>query len=218
MAGIHDLEEARLLLDAGVDLIGIPLRLPVNKEDLSERCAAHISRTLEGACCLITYLDNVREITALVNDMAVDFVQLHGTVDPGIMPELRRQLPGVSFIKSLIIGKQDQQSLLQTLQAFTPYVSAFITDSYDPQTGAEGATGRVHDWQASQRLVNESSLPVILAGGLHPGNVAEAIQSVQPWGVDVHTGVESGSGRKDPVLVQQFVASAKSAYGGIFKK
>ena len=93
-----------------------------------------------------------------------------------------------------------------------PLVDGFITDTYSPETGASGATGRTHDWAVSRRLVQLSPKPVILAGGLTPANVRQAIAAVRPAGVDVHTGVEDASGRKDRDKVLAFVAEAKAGF------
>ena len=89
-------------------------------------------------------------------------------------------------------------------------MDGFITDTYAPETGASGATGRTHDWAVSRRLVQLSPKPVILAGGLTPANVRQAIATVGPAGVDVHTGVEDASGRKDRGKVLAFVAAARA--------
>lgn len=212
IAGVHDAEEARELLSAGTDIVGLPLRLTVNDEDLSEAQAADLSRTFPGSCCLITYLDTVEEIVSFTRFLAVDYVQLHGAVDPAIMPVLRNQLPHVKFIKSLVVGSMPKKELHATMDAYSPYVWAFITDTFDPSTGAEGATGLTHDWTISRDLVQASQRPVILAGGLHPDNVEEAILTVRPHGVDVHTGVENASGRKDPELVRDFINRAKASF------
>ena len=94
----------------------------------------------------------------------------------------------------------------------SPYVDAFITDTFDPVTGASGATGKTHDWTISRRLVELSTKPVILAGGLTPANVGEATRVVKPAGVDVHTGVEDENSRKNPYLVARFVHEARKAF------
>jgi phosphoribosylanthranilate isomerase len=93
-----------------------------------------------------------------------------------------------------------------------PTVDAFITDTYDPATGADGATGMTHDWSLSRALVTRSDRPVILAGGLTPDNVRAAILAVGPAGVDVHTGVEGPDGRKDAARVRRFVAAARAGF------
>ena len=93
-----------------------------------------------------------------------------------------------------------------------PLVDGFITDTYAPETGASGATGRTHDWTVSRGLVQLSPKPVILAGGLTPTNVRQAIAEVRPAGVDVHTGVEDASGRKDRAKVLAFVAESMAGF------
>lgn len=212
VAGVHDLEEAHMLVDAGADLIGIPLRLTVNAEDLSERAAARISRRLPGKCCLITYLNKPQEIADLARFLELEWVQLHGDVDPQILPTLRRLLPQTRFIKSLVIGRHPVPILHFLIQEFAPHVDAFITDTFDPESGAEGATGKAHDWSISREICRISPRPVILAGGLGPDNVAAAIQAVQPHGVDVHTGIEDATGRKCPRLAHRFIEGARTAF------
>jgi len=212
VAGIHDTEEAAMLLEEGVHLVGIPLRLTVNSEDLTEAEAAAVSRRFPDKCCLITYLQDPIEIVDLLRDLKLSWLQLHGPVDKAIFPVLRKSIPELRIIKSLIIGKGTEEALLRELQDYSPWVSAFITDTYNPHTKAEGATGMTHDWKVSQRICELADRPVILAGGLNPGNVARSIQEVRPWGVDVHTGVEDASGRKCRKKVRQFVQQAQNAF------
>lgn len=91
-------------------------------------------------------------------------------------------------------------------------MDAYITDTFDAETRASGATGKTHDWKVSRQLVQQSPWPVILAGGLSPDNVQEAILEVRPAGVDAHTGLEDGSGRKSEEKVRRFVVEAKEAF------
>lgn len=103
-------------------------------------------------------------------------------------------------------------ALEKSVVELSPYVDAFITDTFDPDTGASGATGKTHDWEISRRLVELSPKPVILAGGLNPENVAEAIDFVNPAGVDSHTGVENESGRKDADKIRLFMKNSLRAF------
>jgi phosphoribosylanthranilate isomerase len=211
-AGVHDVLEARLCLDAGADLVGIPLRLPVNQEDLSEAEAAGISRALPGKICLITYLDTPAEIVSFTNELQVSWLQLHGDVDPAILPHVRTALPEVTVIKSLIVGRDPVDRLESLLEACSPFVDAFITDTYNPETGAEGATGLAHDWDVSRYLIKQSKRPVILAGGLNAENVAAAIRTTGARAVDAHTSLEDASGRKTADRVAAFVRAAHGAF------
>ena len=109
--------------------------------------------------------------------------------------------------------KEDNYSeLKQTIKDFSACADAFITDTFDPVSGASGATGKTHNWRVSRKLVELSQRPVILAGGLNPANVRKAILEVRPAAVDSHTGVEAPDGRKDRSLVEAFVSEAKDAF------
>ena len=149
---------------------------------------------------------------SLVDALQVSWIQLHGDVDPANLPRLKALLPRLRIIKSLVIGKYPAEQLEKMVQLMAPYVDAFITDTYNPANGAEGATGLTHDWRISRALQLACPRPLILAGGLNADNVADAIRTVRPWGVDVHTGIEDASGRKSPRLTRLFVEAARAAF------
>ena len=203
-----------MLLEEGVHQIGFPLRLALHKEDVSEAAAAGIIRSLEAPQCaiLITYLTDAQEVLALCTRLGVRKVQLHSSIPVRETAKLKDLAPHLSIWKSLVVGADNLSFLQHSVQAFSPYVDAFITDTFDPATGGCGATGKTHDWDISRRLVEMSPLPVILAGGLNPGNVRNAILQVRPAGVDVHTGVEGRGGRKKRELVRAFVSEANEAF------
>lgn len=210
VAGVLDLAEAELLVACGYRAIGFPLVLAHHREDLEPEAAAAIVTALgdHARFFLITYLDRAAEIAALCRDLGVDLVQLHGEVGAGELRRLRGMWPGLSIIKSLIVRGDNLAALADELERYSPWVDAFITDTLDPETGACGATGRTHDWRVSRALVAQSPRPVILAGGLTPDNVSEAIRVVRPAGVDVHTGVEGPDGRKQADLCRRFLREA----------
>jgi phosphoribosylanthranilate isomerase len=217
IAGVRNLQEALLLASLGADYIGFPLRLSHHPDDLSEGEAAKIVAHLPAAVIpvLITYLNTAEEIRKLTNRLKVTTVQLHGEIRPVEIVRLRRFLPRLRIIKSLIVGQHSLAELASRMREFIPVVDLFITDTYDPVNGATGATGKTHDWQISRQMVESSSLPVILAGGLEPGNVEDAILTVKPFGVDTHTGVENEGGEKDPSLVKEFISRARQAFSKI---
>ena len=264
IAGVHDLEEALLLHAAGVHAVGLPLRLPVNAEDLTEAQAAALVHQLpQGIIPVgITYIDNAAEAADFCHTLGIHHLQLHGPISQHELATLRRLMPHICILKSLVVRPahtfghsatasltatassptdaapasspsatatasltatassptdaatatttpaDNRATLLHEVQTYAPLVDAFITDTFNPATGASGATGMTHDWAASRALVEHSPRPVILAGGLNPGNVYDAIRAVGPAGVDAHTGVEGPDGRKSPTLVEQFVREA----------
>ena len=214
IAGVRDLDEANLLMECGIRYLGFPLRLPVNKEDLSERAAAAIIRTMRPPSygVAITYQSTAEDIVDFMDYLGASLVQLHGDIASQELAKLKRLRPHLTVIKSLVIGKQPFEELVDTLQRLSAFVDAYITDTFDPATGASGATGKLHDLQVSRRLVELATKPVILAGGLTPENVREAIKFVAPAGVDAHTGVEGAAGHKDPEKVRRFEAEARAGF------
>jgi phosphoribosylanthranilate isomerase len=214
VAGIADAAEAALVQECGVRLLGFPLRLPVHREDLSEAEAAAIIRQLRppARAVVITYLDEAGAVTKFCDALGARIVQLHGDFAVEELRRLRERDPALTIVKSLVVGLHPVHLLEQMARELSPHVDAFITDTFAPETGAAGATGRTHDWAVSRRLVELSARPVILAGGLTPSNVRQAILAVRPAGVDVHTGVEDATGRKSRELVRAFVAEAKAGF------
>ena len=214
IAGIIDKEEAQLLVEFGVDLLGFPLRLTIHKEDISEHEAANIIYSLYPPQygVLITYMNIAKEIHAFCQRLSASIVQLHGEITLRELSELDTIAPELKIIKSLIVRENNISELRTTINEASPYVDAFITDTFDPVTGASGATGKTHEWNISRELVEFSPKPVILAGGLNPNNVRKAIFKVRPAGVDTHTGVEDKNGRKNRDLVKSFISEAREAF------
>jgi phosphoribosylanthranilate isomerase len=220
IAGVIDAAEARMLQQCGVRYLGFPLRLAVHREDLTEEEAAAIIKSLAPPVfgVLITYLSQGSAIAAFCHTLGARIVQLHGDIDREELKRLKALDPHLILIKSLVIGMRDDKALEAMLSELTPFVDAFITDTFDPKTGASGATGKTHDWRVSRRLVELSDRPVILAGGLTPENVKRAILEVRPAGVDSHTGVEDFTGRKSRAKVQKFLSEANRAFDLVKEK
>jgi phosphoribosylanthranilate isomerase len=214
VAGVIDQAEADMLVACGVRFLGFPLRLAVHKEDLTEAAAARIIRNLTppARAVLITYLSRADEVLSLSDALGASIVQLHGDVDVSQLRKLKDQRPDLAIIKSLVVGLHPVEELLRLIEHTASSVDAYITDTFDPRTGATGATGKTHDWRASRQLAQQSPRPVILAGGLHPGTVRDAILEVRPAGVDAHTGLEDATGRKSEAAVKRFVREAEEAF------
>ena len=214
IAGVSDMAEANLLMECGIRYLGFPLRLPVNKEDLGEPSAAKIIRAIQPPSygVAITYQSAAEDIVEFMDYLGASIVQLHGDIGARELAKLKRLRPCLTVIKSLVIGKQAYEQLIDAMERLGEFVDAYITDTFDPVTGASGATGKLHDWRVSRRLVELATKPVILAGGLTPENVRDAIRFVAPAGVDAHTGVEDAAGRKDPSKVRRFAAEARAGF------
>jgi phosphoribosylanthranilate isomerase len=214
IAGIKDMAEANMLVESGVQYLGFPLHLTVHEPDISEDEAAEIIRSLpephQGV--LITYLDVADVIVDVCKKLGCSIVQLHEEMAVHEIQDLKKALPDITIIKSLIVTEDNLKELSNHVDEFDNHVDAFILDTYDHTTGASGATGKTHDWNISSTIVELASKPVILAGGLNETNVYEAIKFVRCAGVDTHTGVEGMDGRKQKDAVIKFIEEANRAF------
>lgn len=211
IAGVSSLDEALAAERAGADALGFTLRLPASVHDgLTESKARAIVARLPPFVCsvAITYVSSAREAADLCRYLGVMALQLHGEIPTAELGWIRAALPHLKLIRAVhVIGPE----AVARARALERHVDAIILDTYDAVTGRSGATGKTHDWSISRQIVVAARVPVILAGGLTPDNVAEAIRAVKPWGVDVHTGVENADGTRNLRKQQAFIARAKAA-------
>ncbi|MEU2923512.1 phosphoribosylanthranilate isomerase [Streptomyces sp. NPDC007251] len=217
VAGVIDAAEADMIIEEGVDWLGFALRLPSGKDDIAEQDAAAIIKGLQAphAGVLISYLTQAEEISDFCRELGVVAVQLHGDVETGQLRRLKELRSELFVLKSLVVKQDNAEELLRLVDDTHPFVDMYITDTFDPRTGAKGATGLAHDWNVSAELVRRSPKPLMMAGGLSPQNVGDAIRAVRPAAVDAHTGLEGPDGRKDRAKVAKFVAEARRAFDEI---
>jgi phosphoribosylanthranilate isomerase len=211
IAGLSSLDDALDAERAGADALGFTVRLPTGVHDgLTDAKARGIIAALPPfvTSVAITYVDSARAAVDLCRYLGVGALQLHGPFPTQELPLIRAALPHLKLIRAVHVTGPEA---LAQARALERRVDALILDTYDPTTGRHGATGKTHDWSISRQIVAQLRVPVILAGGLTPENVADAIRAVQPWGVDVHTGVERSDGTRDPVALRAFIAQAKAA-------
>jgi phosphoribosylanthranilate isomerase len=211
IAGVSTADEALAAAAAGADALGFTVRLPTGLHDgLTEAKARSIIAALPPfvASVAITYLESAREAIELCRYLGVSTLQLHGDFPARELSMLRVGLPHLKLIRAVHVTGPEAIAQARALQRDA---DAIILDTYDRVTGRRGATGKVHDWTVSRALVEQVATPVILAGGLTPENVAEAIRTVRPWGVDVHTGVEDADGTRNLERMRRFITAAKRA-------
>ncbi len=203
-----------MLLRAGADWLGFPLRLEHHDEDLPDGEVSSVIAALGigERAVLITYLERAPEIADQAARTGCRRVQLHGDIAAADVRRLRECAEGLFLIKALVVRPGNLGALLKDAREFGPWVDAFITDSWDPQTGARGATGRTHDWEASRRIVEEAPRPVILAGGGAPRPRGWARPPGPPAGGGAPPGGGGPPRRKDPALVGAFVGEARRAF------
>jgi len=216
-AGVRSLEEAEMLIGAGFNCIGFPLRLDYHTPDVSESLAKNIIEKINSSAdtVLITYLDKASEIVSLAGYLGVSAVQIHGKIELRELKAIHDLDNRLVIIKSLVVKDNNILELKEQVHDQQGYVDYFITDTFDKSSGASGATGKTHDWAISRELRDYSLKPLILAGGLNPENVTDAVNFVRPYGVDVHTSIENADGSKDKIKSREFILKAQAAYDSL---
>src|SRR5215510_12340738 len=193
---------------AAVGLIAATAQVPQSLSE--ERITTIASRIPPGvASFLITIHRDVPSIIAQQRRCRVNTLQLVDRPLCGTYQELRAALPGVHIVQVIHVTGEET---LQEAQSIAPQVDGLVLDSgsRDPLHKQLGATGQTHDWHISSRICRAVGVPVFLAGGLNPTNVADAIRQVRPYGVDLCTGVRT-DGRLDEEKVRAFFAAVNVA-------
>lgn len=189
----------------GADFVGAIVEVPVNsprKVTAQEAKEILADFPFPAGRVIVIMPKTAEEAVVLYEEIHPDFVQLHGSENVQFVRELRGTIP-CNIIKTIHV--KDETSI-QEAKKFARYSDALLLDTSSKQLGG---SGRTHDWNLSRKIVEAVSIPVILAGGLTPENVAEAIRVVKPYGVDVSSGVEKKEGRKDYSKVKKFIRNAK---------
>ncbi|MFN3189242.1 MAG: phosphoribosylanthranilate isomerase [Aureliella sp.] len=150
-------------------------------------------------------------VARVIEEVPLDFIQLHGTEDPSVLPACG----DLNLVKALSwSGRTEEAELAMRWSRVSPPLQAFLVDAYAPSEG--GGTGRTADWGALwPRPAELNNSPMWLAGGLRVENVAAAIRSTRCAGVDTASGVESSPGRKDPELVRAFAQQSVAAFASL---
>jgi phosphoribosylanthranilate isomerase len=207
-------EEARAIAAIGVDHIGVlvgdgrfPREQPVA---VAQSIAAAIAAPARLSALFLT--SDIERIAEEARRLAAGIVHLGAA--PELLPPIRvarlkASLPGVSIMRSIPVVDAGSVALARSYEGIADFL---LLDSYRAADRQIGALGLTHDWSLSRRIVEEVAVPVILAGGLGPDNVAEAIATVGPAGVDSKTKTDrNGSHTKDLDAVRRFHATARAA-------
>ena len=200
ICGITNLEDAVLAAELGAHALGF-IFYPKSPRSVRLEVAREIIRNLPPFIMTVgVFVDEEAGVVRGIAETAgLDWVQLHGSESPEYCRSLKRRV-----IKGFRIKDPSSLSLLPDYRGS---VQAFLLDTY--KAGTAGGTGETFDW-ALARQAGELG-PIILAGGLTPANVAQAISAARPAAVDVASGVEARPGKKDPVRLREFFEAVKGA-------
>jgi phosphoribosylanthranilate isomerase len=215
-----NLEDALLAAELGADAVGFVFA-PSKRQVIAPQVAAitpHLPDGVERVGVFATR--NADEIYRTVLDSGLTAVQLHGGFDLELAGRLVVRFgPDVEIIQTIHwsiwnpgdeADSSDQVALQLAAVASGAAGYRVLVDS--KIGGASGGTGVAFDWSAARAVLDsQPGVELIVAGGLRPENVAEAVQRLRPWGVDVASGVEASPGRKDPAKLERFIANARQA-------
>ena len=199
ICGITCVEDALAAAKLGANILGFVFAdSPRQAEPATVK---HIMRILGGDVKTVgVFTEESEEVLRLIDDLGLAYVQLHG----GQSDEFAHRIGGSRVIRAVRIRNEASLNALTDYQASVYY----LLDSYRP--GIAGGTGEVFDWTLAAQAKSFGK-PVFLSGGLTPGNVAEAIETVRPYAVDVASGVEESPGRKDHTKVKEFIENVRKA-------
>jgi phosphoribosylanthranilate isomerase len=208
---IATVAEAELALVHGADAIGLVSAMPSGPGPIPDADIAVIARATAGRArrFLLTSRTTSADIAAHVRAAGTDTVQIVDTPTEQVLRELRSLITGVALVPVIHVRGADA---IAQAQALAPLADALLLDSGNPGGAVRelGGTGRTHDWEVSAALVRAvAPCPVFLAGGLRADNVAEAVRTVRPAGVDLCSGVRTG-GRLDGAKLAAFVSALRS--------
>jgi phosphoribosylanthranilate isomerase len=205
------IEEARIAIDLGASALGFVSRMPSGPRPIPEELITQIVATVPAgiATFLLTCETTAEPIIAQQRRTRVNTIQLVDAVEEGTYEKLRRELPGISIVQ--VIHVEGPESVDDAMRA-AEHVDALLLDSGRPSLAIKelGGTGRVHDWSVSRTIREKSRVAVYLAGGLNPTNAADAIRAVEPFALDVCSGLRI-DGKLDPAKADAFMSQVRMA-------
>jgi phosphoribosylanthranilate isomerase len=203
ICGLTNVEDAELATRLGAWALGMIL-----DADSPRRCSLDAARRISAALrrrvelCGVYVNASLEQIERHADELGLTLVQLHGDEGPAFCSEVARRT-GARVIKAARVAAAGD---VRDVERY--HVDFHLLDARSPtQAGLRGGTGQTFDWDLLS--VRRSKVPVILSGGLHAGNVAEAIERTHPFAVDSASGTEAAPGRKDPQRLKEFFAAVK---------
>jgi phosphoribosylanthranilate isomerase len=209
---ISSLDEAKMAIHAGADALGLVGKMPSGPGPIDDELIAAIARTIHPpvSSFLLTSEQSAAGIIDHLKRTNTNTVQIVDELKEGTYGQIRDALPHLRIVQ--VIHVTGEESVEQAMNVYES-VDAILLDSGNPNATIKtlGGTGSTHNWDISRKIVGSVSIPVFLAGGLNSNNVGEAIATVQPFAVDVCSGIRTG-GRLDPEKLRSFMRVVGNVY------
>ncbi len=197
-------EEAHMAIQAGASALGLVARMPSGPGPIPDELIADIAGSVPPpvATFLLTSETDAQAIIRHHLRVHTNTIQIVDRLENGTYQEIRLALPNVKLVQ--VIHVIDESAIDEALEA-EPHIDAILLDSGNPnlQVKVLGGTGAVHNWEISRKIREQLHKPIFLAGGLHADNVKKAVETVNPFGIDLCSGVRT-EGRLDPIKLDLF--------------
>lgn len=204
---ISSVEEANLAISYGAAALGLVAKMPSGPGPISDELILEIARTVPPpiATFMLTSETDAQSIITHHTRTLTNTIQIVDELTAGSYHEIRTAIPSVKLVQ--VIHVMDEGSVEEAIR-ISAQVDALLLDSGNPKAAIKelGGTGRTHNWRLSRKIVEQSRVPVFLAGGIHAGNVQQAISEVGPFGIDLCSSVRT-DGKLDPVKLESFFAA-----------
>jgi phosphoribosylanthranilate isomerase len=208
---IASVEEAALAVEMGASALGLVSHMPSGPGVISDELIANIAATVPPSIgtFLLTSRQSVDEIVAQQRFCRTNTIQICDHLTRGTHRELKDALPGISIVQVVHVTGPES---VEEAALIAPHVDAILLDSGNQKLAVKelGGTGRRHDWTLSRKIRESIGIPIFLAGGITPENVAQAIHEVAPFGLDLCSGVRT-SGKLDAEKLKRFFGAVRNA-------
>jgi phosphoribosylanthranilate isomerase len=200
---IASIEEAKMAIRYGASAIGLVSEMPSGPGVIQENLIAEIAKTVPPgvASFLLTSKQSAASIIEQQKKTSVNTIQICDRISHEGYNDLRSALPGIAIVQVIHVTGTES---IEEAKSVAPYVNAILLDSGNQSLPVKelGGTGRVHDWTISRRIRESVNVPLYLAGGINALNVVEANNQVQPFGIDVCSGVRT-NGKLDELKLEE---------------
>lgn len=204
---ISNAEEAKMAIESGASALGLVSEMPSGPGVISEDRIASIAASIPPgvASFLLTSKQNAESIIAQQRRCRTNTIQLVDAIPAHVYGELREALPGIALVQVIHVRGEDS---IDEARSAAEHVDALLLDSGNPLLAVKelGGTGRTHNWDVSRRIREAIDVPLFLAGGLNAHNVARAIAEIQPYGLDLCSGVRTNGVLDRNKLADFFIA------------
>jgi len=205
VCGLTSAEEAEMVCDLGVDFLGVINQVDVSTpREVDMAKAEDIIETVpkDVKSVIITMVEELEKLKIMEKKFDPDYIQLHSEPSESQLKNLKKNIEtGIIGVLSISSNHNDSEQLISKAKRRAEIVDLLLLDTEGPHEGYR----MTHDWDISSKIVNSLETQVILAGGLTSANVEEAVETVDPYAVDVASGVESKPGKKSLKLVKEFI-------------